>query len=315
MGDDMKELIFLTPSFHYRIWGGVRLKEFYANLNKENIGEAWAISAHENGPSTVLNGRFKGVTLDELYKNQRDLFGNIKNEKFPLLIKIIDANDKLSVQVHPDDFLAKKYNSYGKTECWYILDAKENSSIIYGHNALTKEEFINKVNLGKFDDLLYKVPVQKGDFFFIPAGIVHALGEGIMLLEIQQSSDITYRLYDYDRIDKDGKKRELHLQAGIEATKIPSPFIKNQISSQNINSNLISNLIDFKYFSVYKWDLNNSFTSSNKPFTLLTVLSGTGIINGHKYQKGDSCLVPNYFSKINITPDIPSEIIAVTLPD
>lgn len=315
MGDDMKELIFLTPSFHYRIWGGVRLKEFYANLNKENIGEAWAISAHENGPSTVLNGRFKGVTLDELYKNQRDLFGNIKNEKFPLLIKIIDANDKLSVQVHPDDFLAKKYNSYGKTECWYILDAKENSSIIYGHNALTKEEFINKVNLGKFDDLLYKVPVQKGDFFFIPAGIVHALGEGIMLLEIQQSSDITYRLYDYDRIDKDGKKRELHLQAGIEATKIPSPIIKNQISSQQINSNLISNLIDFKYFSVYKWDLKYSFITSNKPFTLLTILSGSGIINGHKYQKGDSCLVPNYFSKINITPDIPSEIIAVTLPD
>ncbi|NLB85203.1 MAG: class I mannose-6-phosphate isomerase [Acholeplasmataceae bacterium] len=311
----MKELIFLTPSFHYRIWGGVRLKEFYPNLNKENIGEAWAISAHENGPSTVLNGRFKGATLDELYKNQRDLFGNIKNEKFPLLIKIIDANDKLSVQVHPDDFLAKKYNSYGKTECWYILDAKENSSIIYGHNALTKEEFITKVNLGKFDDLLYKVPVQKGDFFFIPAGIVHALGEGIMLLEIQQSSDITYRLYDYDRIDKDGKKRELHLQAGIEATKIPSPIIKNQISSQQINSNLISNLIDFKYFSVYKWDLKYSFITSNKPFTLLTILSGSGIINGHKYQKGDSCLVPNYFSKINITPKIPSEIIAVTLPD
>lgn len=310
----MEKLIFLSPNFKYRIWGGNKLKDFYPNLKEENIGEAWAISGHENGPSTVLNGPFKGLTLDKLYQEHRDLFGNITNDKFPLLIKIIDANDKLSVQVHPDDLLAHKFNSYGKTECWYILDAKDDSSIIYGHKALTRKDFINQINLKAFDDLLIKVPVKKGDFFFIPAGMVHALGEGIVLLEIQQSSDITYRLYDYDRIDKDGKKRELHLEAGIEATKIPSPEIKNQIKTISQGNNLISNLINFDYFSVYKWDLNDLYITSNDPFSLITILSGTGTINGSKYKKGDSCIVTSYSKEIIIRPNTTTKIIAVTLP-
>lgn len=226
------------------------------------------------------------------------MFSNIKAETFPLLIKMIDAYDKLSVQVHPDDEMAKQFNSLGKTECWYILDAVENAEIIYGHNAMSKDEFKALLQLGKYDQLLNKIPVKKGDFYFIPAGVVHAIGAGILILEIQQSSDITYRLFDYERIEKDGSKRELHLDLGLNTTKFPSVTLSNQFTLKTVNSNEIITLTENEYFNVYKWNLTTSFKVTNYPFSLITFIKGAGTINGQNYKLGDSVFVPSTINNI-----------------
>lgn len=299
----MKEILFLRPDFKYRIWGGHNLEFIYGyKMPFEKTGESWCISAHPNGPSTILNGTYKGLSLDQLYQSNRTLFGDISDKEFPLLVKIIDANDELSVQVHPDDLLARNYHSLGKTECWYILDAEFDSEIIYGHQALTKGEFIAKVQNNQWDSLLCKVKVKKGDFFYIPAGIIHALGKGILVLETQQSSDITYRLYDYNRIDKDNKTRELHVDLGISATLIPSPNIDIHVETLQYNDNKISKFMGLNYFSVEKWDINTRFLRPNKLFTLVTFIEGSGTINGQRYKKGDSCIVTSLFDIIMIVP-------------
>lgn len=310
------DILFLSTEFKYRLWGGRRLEEIYPKkLPFDKTGEAWCISAHPNGPSKVLNGSYEGLTLTEIYQNHRELFGNIKNNEFPLLIKIIDANDDLSVQVHPDDLLAKKYQSLGKTECWYILDASEDSYIIFGHKALTKDEFIDYVNRDKWDELLYKVPVKKGDFFYIPAGILHALGKGILVLETQQSSDITYRLYDYDRIDINGTKRELHLEAGVEATLIPSPISNTNPHTFCMDQNQITRLIESSFFTVDKWVLNEPMTFTNPLFKLITFVEGSGTINGYPYKKGDSCIVTSNTKLIDLNPLEPTLIISSHILD
>jgi len=210
--------------------------------------------------------------------------------------------------------MAGKFNSYGKTECWYILDADEGAEIIYGHTAHSKEEFINLLDSGKYEELLIRQPVKKGDFFFIPAGMVHAVGKGILILEIQQSSDITYRLYDYDRIEKDGKKRELHLDLGLEATKFPSLTVYNKISSVVDNDNQVITLIEYRYFNVYKWNLKNQFKIYNDPFSLLTFIDGVGSINGYPYKKGDSLIVPSTIKEIEINPVSFTEVVVAKLP-
>ena len=310
------DVLFLTTEFKYRLWGGTRLEQIYnQKLPYDKTGEAWCISAHPNGPSKIINGTYQGLTLTELYKTNRELFGNITNDEFPLLIKIIDANDDLSVQVHPDDLLAKKYQSLGKTECWYILDASEDAYIIFGHKALTKDEFIAYVNAGKWDELLYKVPVKTGDFFYIPAGILHALGKGILVLETQQSSDITYRLYDYDRKDSNGLPRELHLDAGIEATLIPSPNSNTNPHTFKVDQNQITRLIESSFFTVDKWELTEQMTLTNPLFKLITFVEGSGTINGYPYKKGHSCIVTSTTKLIDMNPLEPTLIISSHILD
>jgi mannose-6-phosphate isomerase len=300
----MKEILFLSTEFKYRLWGGQKLTTIYnQKLPYENTGEAWCISAHPNGPSTILNGVYKGMTLDKLYEVDKSLFGNLNSKDFPLLVKIIDANDDLSIQVHPNDELAAKYHSLGKTECWYILDASADAYIIMGHHALTKEEFIEKVSNGQWDSLLRKVPVKKGDFFYIPAGVLHAIGKGLLILETQQSSDITYRLYDYDRIDQNGLPRPLHLKEGIAATSIPSPTINTEVKIIHYGDNIQTILIDSVYFKVEKYELSTPCELSVDKFKLITFIEGSGLINNQPFKKGDSCLVTNDFNHVLIMPN------------
>ena len=187
------EPLFLDSPMHEKIWGGNRLKtEFGYDIPSEHTGEYWAISAHPNGVSYVKNGKYSGFHLAELYKDKPELFGHPKASVFPLLTKILDANDWLSVQVHPDDAYGMEHEGeLGKTECWYIIDAEEGAEIIYGHKAQTKEELATLIEAGDWDGLLSKTPVKKGDFFFVPSGTMHAIGPGIMVLETQQSSDTT----------------------------------------------------------------------------------------------------------------------------
>ncbi|TEB14378.1 putative mannose-6-phosphate isomerase YvyI [Pelotomaculum sp. FP] len=217
-------LVF-RPSFKERIWGGTKLKKILNCTSLEgNIGEAWVASDHPNGKSVIANGKFTGKTLSDLLQICPEWFSGSHVRNFPLLVKLLDSNDELSVQVHPDDEYAirNEDGESGKTECWYIIESEPGAEIVFGHKAKNKKEFIKLSNEDKWNELLVRVPVKPGDFFFIPSGTVHALGKGIVLLEVQQNSDITYRIYDYNRVGLDGKKRDLHFGHALNVIKFES---------------------------------------------------------------------------------------------
>src|SRR5699024_1532591 len=172
----------------------------------------------------LLNGPLKGQNLRQVWDEHPDLFGKTEaGTTFPLLVKILDANDNLSVQVHPNDTYAQEVEgeAYGKTECWYVLGADEGAEIVFGHHATSREEFLSMVETGNWDELLQRVKVRQGDFFYVPSGTIHAIGKGIVILETQQSSDITYRVYDYDRKDASGNTRPLHIDSSADVTHFP----------------------------------------------------------------------------------------------
>ncbi|WP_129045303.1 mannose-6-phosphate isomerase, class I [Companilactobacillus metriopterae] len=300
----MAEPLFLKPVFHEKIWGGRKLSESFGyDLPDGDIGECWAISGHKNGTSIVENGTFSGQKLDQLWTNHPELFGNPKGSVFPLLTKILDAEDSLSVQVHPDnDYAMKHEGELGKTECWYVIDAEPDSYLIYGHNAKTKEELDQMIDSGDWDHLLTKVPVKSGDFFYVPSGTVHALNKGILVLETQQSSDTTYRLYDYDRVDKTtGKMRELHLEQSKDTITVPYKRPQLNIETVEKNGNKYTTFVQpplSPYFAVYKWEINNSddFKHEVGSYTLISVLSGEGQITidnkDYSLSKGQHLIVP-----------------------
>lgn len=295
------EPLFLSPLFMYRIWGGTALKnKFNYEIPYDKTGECWSISSHENGDCTIINGKYKGMTLSKLWNEHRELFGNVAGDKFPLLTKILDANDNLSVQVHPNDEYAKIHENgeLGKTECWYIIDCDDNAEMILGHNAKTKEELEIMIKENKWDKLLKKIKIKKGDFFYVPSGTIHALCKGTLVLETQQNSDTTYRVYDYDRIDNNGNKRELHIQKSIDVTMVPHV-------SQNINYKTIygktfvhTTFIDNEFFSVHKLNIFGEFKKiHDKAFSLYSVLEGNGYLytTNNKYEliKGDNFIIPS----------------------
>ena len=296
----MQEPMFLKPVFQEKIWGGSRLRSVFGfDIPNDKIGEDWAISAHPHGVSVVENGEYQGQKLDELWQNHKELFGNPTEPVFPLLIKILDAEDELSVQVHPDDAYGMKHEGeLGKTECWYIIDAEPGAEIIYGHHAKTREELAEMIQEGRWDDLLKKVPVKKGDFFYVPSGTIHAIGKGIMILETQQSSDTTYRVYDYDRKDANGNTRELHIQQSIDVTTVPAITPQIQMKEVRKGNSSIVTYLETEFFNVYAWDIKG-ITSFKKqaPYTLATVIDGAGelVVNEKIYPltKGASFILPN----------------------
>ena len=218
------------PRVKERIWGGqaivAKKGKAAGRLAKDKLyGESWDLSSVKGDVSVVTNGFLKGNNLEEIIEvYMGELVGEENFERygleFPLLIKYLDCNDRLSVQVHPDDLLAEeRHNSYGKTEAWYVVDCKEDAAIYLGFKDLnlTREEYIAAVSESRLEELLNRVPVKPGDVFFIPAGTVHALGAGLEVVEVQQTSDITYRIYDWDRVDAEGKSRELHTALAVDA--------------------------------------------------------------------------------------------------
>ncbi|MGH1865139.1 mannose-6-phosphate isomerase, class I [Enterococcus durans] len=307
----MQEPMFLKPVFQEKIWGGGRLKSVFGfDIPNDKIGEDWAISAHPHGVSVVENGEFKGQKLDDLWKEHKELFGHPTEPVFPLLIKILDAEDELSVQVHPDDAYGMKHEGeLGKTECWYIIDAEPGAEIIYGHHAKTREELAEMIKEGRWDDLLKKVPVKKGDFFYVPSGTIHAIGKGIMILETQQSSDTTYRVYDYDRKDASGQKRELHIQQSIDVTTVPAKTPELQIKEVRKGQSSIVTYLETEFFNVYEWDIKG-ITSFKKqaPYTLATVIDGAGelIVDNQTYllEKGTSFILPNEINEWTVQGEL-----------
>ncbi len=297
----MAEPLFLKPVFQERIWGGTELKtKFEYDIPSEHTGECWAISGHINGPSVIENGPYADKTLIELWNEERHLFGNMEGNVFPLLTKILDANADLSVQVHPNDEYANIHENgeLGKTECWYIIDCKEGAEMIYGHTAQSKEEFTSMIEKGEWNRLLRRVAIKPGHFFYVPSGTVHALCEGTLVLETQQSSDTTYRVYDYDRLDQNGQKRELHIEKSIDVSMVPHKDAEVQISKIVKSGAELTTFVETEFFSVYKWTIHakTSF-QQDQLFMLLSVIEGEGILktteDNYALEKGTHFILPS----------------------
>ncbi|ADU31837.1 mannose-6-phosphate isomerase, class I [Evansella cellulosilytica] len=302
----MNDIIVLEPVLMEKIWGGSRLKQFGYDTPSDKTGECWGISGHAHGTNVVANGPYKGLTLRQLWEDHRELFANEEGDEFPLLVKIIDAQDDLSVQVHPDDTYAKEHENYafGKTECWYILDKEPSSELVLGHNASTREELQQMVDDQEWKALFRSVPVEKGDFVYVPSGTVHAIGKGIMILEIQQSSDITYRFYDYGRKDTNGNERDLHIKDSVACSMVPHVDPVLDRSSWKEDGVAIERLIQEHYFTVHKWDINGNVVRENRSYLLMSVIEGTGSVvtegGTHTLKKGDHFIIPSTVANYEI---------------
>ncbi len=303
----MRTIIFLEPVFKEMIWGGNKLKtDFGYDIPSDHTGECWAIAAHKNGDSLVLNEEFSGYTLSKLWNEKRELFGGLSGDVFPLLIKIIDAKADLSIQVHPDDEYAKKNEngSLGKTECWYILDCDEGADIIVGHNAKSKEELRCMVEEGRWNDLLRKIPIKKGDFFQIDPGCLHAIRQGTVILETQQNSDITYRVYDYDRLSN-GKPRELHTEKSLEVITTPAKESVTDIKTEKHEGFTREKLIECNYYSVERIVVEKSArVNQSYNFMNVSVVEGSGTVDGKAIKKGSHFILPRGYGEAEFSGNL-----------
>ncbi|GAQ18663.1 mannose-6-phosphate isomerase YvyI [Oceanobacillus picturae] len=295
--------IFLQPVLQERIWGGQKLQQLYQyELPSAQTGEAWVISAHPNGPSIIRNGPLEGKTLADAWEKHGELFNKNQDnvEAYPLLVKVLDANDDLSVQVHPDDRFAREEEGepYGKTECWYVLEAEPGAELVLGHHAKTKAELEDMIDEGEWNDLLQYIPVKAGDFVYVPSGTIHAIGKGIVILETQQSSDITYRVYDYDRTDAKGNTRELHLERAKQVTTVPHKTPELTKQKEQGEGFLSTKLVEEKYFTVYHWKLDGQVQRKlDVDFLQCSVIAGEAeiTIQGETFpvEKGEHFILPN----------------------
>ena len=288
-------ILKLSPSCKDYLWGGSRLKEEYGKEYDGNIlAETWELSCHPDGPSYIANGEYAGKTLQQYIDAEgKEVLGDHcrRFRDFPILTKFIDAKDNLSIQVHPDNrYALKNEGQYGKTEMWYVMDAGKDAFLYYGFKKeITKEEFEKRIKEDTLLDVLNAVPVQKGDVLFIESGTIHAIGKDILIAEIQQNSNVTYRVYDYGRIGKDGRKRDLHIEKALAVTN-RVPIMKNNSSYPHI--------ADCDYFTVDKLNLDGKVMKkmegnvSEESFASVLILDGKGTISDAKevldFKKGDS---------------------------
>lgn len=301
------EIMKLSPAGKDYLWGGSRLKEEYGKaIDLDPLAETWECSAHPDGPSLILNGEFEGRTLLEVLKEHPEFLGTkVTDGELPVLVKFIDAGKKLSVQVHPDDEYAMEHeNQKGKTEMWYVLDAEPHASIIYGfQHKVNKALLSNAVKTGKIEKHLKKIRVQKGDVFYVPAGIVHAIGKGVLIAEIQENSNVTYRVYDYDRTDKKGNKRELHFDKAMAVMNMKvSPDITQIKRIVKYYPGCSRELLcRCKYFDAERIQVSESFSFSvlETSFQILMCLEGSGIViqlegaqEPIEIKKGETVFIP-----------------------
>lgn len=301
----MNKPFILKPSCKDYLWGGNRIKEdFGKNINLSPLAESWECSVHNDGPSIVASGEYKGKSLKKVLESN-PLFLGTKHNRLPILIKFIDADKDLSVQVHPDDEQAKKENDNGKTEMWYVLDATKDAKLVYGFNKDCSQGEVRKaIKDGTLLDKLQIVDVKKNDVFFIEPGTVHAIGAGSLIAEIQESSNLTYRLYDYDRVDKKGKKRELHIDKALEVANLHSSSKPRQPLRVLKYENGVARelLARCKYFEVYRMILNTErrqkveYRSDSLSFRVLLCINGCGVLNfadeSMMFYRGDCFFIP-----------------------
>ena len=314
------------PILKDKIWGGSKLKTV---LNKDfsplpNAGESWEISGVEGDISEVSNGFLAGNNLEELIEiYMGDLVGDRVYDsfgmEFPLLIKFIDANDVLSIQVHPDDALSKeRHNAFGKTEMWYVIEADKGSELIVGFNQeVDRETYIKKLEEGKLEEILNNEPVKRGSCFFIPAGRVHAIGKGILLAEIQQTSDVTYRMYDWNRTDDEGNHRELHTELAVDA--IDYSFEKKYRTDYETEINKTSELVRCPYFTTNILEFDQGIEKNYvdlDSFVIYMCLEGEFSIDCGKEEKttvtkGETVLIPASLDNLILNPSQKTQILEV----
>ncbi|MBR1530099.1 MAG: class I mannose-6-phosphate isomerase [Oscillospiraceae bacterium] len=285
---------FLKAACKDYIWGGNRLREYGKESDKDRIAESWELSCHPDGESVIASGEYEGMTLKAFLEENPDALGVYceKFDRFPVLIKLIDAKENLSLQVHPDNAYAmKQEHDWGKTELWYIIEAEPGAEIIYGFkDSITKEQFQFAIKNHSILNWVQHVPVKAGDVFYIPAGTVHAIGKGILLAEIQQSSNLTYRIYDYDR------GRELHIDKALDVTRLTpaenpapeEPVIRDGFTAQYLKR--------CPFFTVQKITASESSVGYYDSFRHLLILDGDAVIeiDGQEVpiKKGDSIFIP-----------------------
>lgn len=300
----MSELMFFRPEFKERVWGGEKLRTTFGyDINGENIGECWAISAHQNGDCVCENGTYKGRTLSDLWNNERELFNNMEGDRFPLLIKIIDAKEDLSIQVHPDDEYANVHENgeRGKSECWYILDCDEDSELVLGHTAKNHDELVKMIDDGRYEDLLRRVKIRKGDFIQINPRTVHAICGGVLLLETQENSDVTYRVYDYNRM-YNGALRELHVDKSKEVITAPANEVVIKHTAGEFCENAVILLESNDYYSVSKISVSGmAKVQSKSSFQIVSCVGGQGSVCGTLIKKGDFFIVPSGYGEMVFT--------------
>ena len=291
------------PILKERIWGGTKLKTYLNKpITSDITGESWEISTVENDVSVVANGSLKGKSLNDVINKFPEAILGTKVHKefgkqFPLLFKYLDAREDLSIQLHPNDELAKKrHNSFGKTEMWYVMQADPNSRLIVGFKEKSSpDEYLKYIHDKNIVDILDTKKVKQGDVFFLATGTIHAIGAGIVIAEIQQTSDITYRIYDFDRVDANGNKRELHVDLSLEAVNYET------IEAQKFYSkveNISNEVVNCKYFTTnfIPLDGNTTINKSGDSFTVYMCVDGsfelTGDGEGYTYIKGNTVLIP-----------------------
>lgn len=303
----------LNPVFKDYLWGGTKLRDEYGfESDLDKLAEGWMLSCHKDGENTVENGEFAGKTLTAVVNSNPEFLGENgkKFEYFPILIKLIDAKNDLSVQVHPDNEYAMRVeHEYGKTECWYILDCDEGAELIYGFNReISSEEFREGIENNTFLDTVNKVKVKKGDLFFIEAGTLHAIGKGILLAEIQQNSNTTYRVYDYGRLGADGKPRALHVDKAIDVTSCTPPTRDTNPEGELVVDDGYSTQLLTKcdLFNVQKVSVNTEYAdiADEKSFVSILVTDGIGTIDGIAIKKGDSLFIPANYGKFTVKGNV-----------
>ena len=310
------EPFILAPAGKDYLWGGSRLADDFAkNIDMSPLAETWECSTHPEGESIAASGAFCGQKLSEIVYSHPEYLGthaselvaNLDRGQIPILVKLIDAKQDLSVQVHPGDEYARanENGSLGKTEMWYVLDAGKDAHLLYGFNRdITKAELENSLKDGSATKYMNLVPISEGDVFFVPAGQVHAICQGALVAEVQENSDITYRLYDYDRVDKDSNKRPLHVEKALEVADLSSSAIPRQpMVVRNFHKGYATQLLcRCKYFETYRFLLDTQhrvlakYATGSSSFEILLCTSGCGTVSygdtQFNFYKGDCIFVP-----------------------
>ena len=296
----------LNPAFKDYLWGGTKLRdEFGKKCDYDKVAESWELSCHKDGNSVIADGEYAGMTLaDYIQKAGKVVLGTDceKFENFPILIKLIDAKDNLSVQVHPDNEYAQRVEGeYGKTEMWYVVDCEPGASLLYGFtHEISKEEFKERIENNTLLEVTNRVEVHPGDMFFIEAKTLHAIGSGILIAEIQQNSNTTYRVYDYGRVGADGKTRPLHIEKALDVTSLtpPSHPVGPQGKKETFDGYVSTLLASCEYFTVHEMEISDKaeLCADEKSFHSILVLDGslTLRMDGEdmKLVKGDSVFIP-----------------------
>ncbi len=308
-GDGGNKPFLLKPIGKDYLWGGQRLNDIFSkNIEMNPLAETWECSAHPDGRSTVASGEFEGMTLKAMLDEHPEYLGTHCPNGLPILIKLIDARKNLSVQVHPDDAYAKEHEdgSLGKTEMWYVLDAVNDAKLVYGfYRDVDKETVRRSIADGTIEKHLQKVPIKKDDVFFIPAGQVHAIGAGALVAEIQESSNITYRMYDYNRVDKNGKQRPLHIEKALDVANLNGSAEPRRMmrTLKYQNGWAIELLCRCKYFQVWRMVVNTQrsrqmaeFKTGSESFQVLLCTEGCGTLMCGAEQlnffRGDCIFIP-----------------------